>query len=89
MPRFYFDLREGAIFAPDDEGQELADIGAAEREAAETAAEIGRDLLPRGTHRSVIIEVRNEHSQRVVTAMVTLSVDRVDPEPAAPKSRPD
>ena len=48
MPRFYFDVREGARFLPDDEGVEFPDFDAAEREAAEAAASIGRDLLPRG-----------------------------------------
>ena len=43
MPRFYFDVREGARFAPDDEGLEFPDLDAAERNAAEAAAEISRD----------------------------------------------
>ena len=48
MPRFYFDVREGARFVPDDEGMEFPDLDAAEREAAVSAASIGRDLLPKG-----------------------------------------
>ena len=81
MPRFYFDVREGVRFVPDEEGLEFPDVDAAEREAAEAAAEIGRSLLPVGMTRSVTVEVRNEHGQRVVTATVTLAVDRVYPEP--------
>jgi hypothetical protein len=65
MPRFYFDVREGCRFVHDEDGLEFPDIGAAEREAAESAASIGRDLLPKGTARCVSVEVRNEHSQRV------------------------
>ncbi|HEX8663995.1 MAG TPA: hypothetical protein VF744_08205 [Beijerinckiaceae bacterium] len=84
MPRFYFDVREGVRFAPDEEGLEFPDVETAEREAATTAAEIGRDLLPKGVARSVTVEVRNEHGQRIITATVTLAVDRVDPEPTAP-----
>jgi hypothetical protein len=84
MTLFYFDVREGGRFAPDEEGLEFPDIAAAEREAAETAAAIGRDLLPRGADRSVTVEVRNEHGQRVLTATVSLELDRVDPEPAPP-----
>jgi hypothetical protein len=55
-------------------------------EAAETAAAIGRDLLPKGTARAVTVEVRNQHGQRVATATVTLALalDRVDPEPIPP-----
>ena len=84
MPLFHFDVREGVHFTADEDGLECPDIAAAEREAAETAASIGRDLLPKGTPRSVTVEVRNHHGQRVITATVTLALDRVDPEPVAP-----
>ncbi len=46
MPWFYFDVREGASFIPDEEGLEFASLEAAEHEPACTAAEIGRDRLP-------------------------------------------
>ncbi len=84
MPRFYFDVREGPRFAPDDEGLEFDDLDAAEREAAEAAAQIGRDKLPKGGTRDVTIEVRNEHGQRVLTVVISLHIDRVAPPPAAP-----
>lgn len=48
MPRFYFDVREGLRFIPDNEGSEFHDLDAAEREAAEAAAEFGRDKLLKG-----------------------------------------
>ena len=85
MALFYFDVREGVRFVPDEEGLEFPDVAAAEREAAESAACIGRDLLPRGDARAVTVEVRNEHGQRVATATVTLALDRVDPQPTAPE----
>jgi hypothetical protein len=88
MARFYFDVREGVRFVPDEEGLEFPDIGAAEREAAQAAAEIGRDKLPTGAARSVTVEVRNEHGQRIITATVALALDRVDPEPTAPGLMP-
>ena len=87
MPRFYFDVREGVRFAPDEEGLEFPDVETAERKAATTAAEIGRDLLPKGAARAVTVEVRNKHGQRIITATVTLALDRVDPEPAPPRRR--
>ena len=83
MPRFYFDIREGARLTPDEEGLEFADLDAAEREAAECAASIGRDALPKGDAREITIEVRNEYRQRVLTVTVSLHLDRVDP-PAEP-----
>ena len=79
MPRFYFDFRDEAMFVPDEEGQELDSLDAAEREAAQVAAEIGRDRLPRGDSRRVTVEVRNEHRQRVVTVTVSMETHRVDP----------
>jgi Domain of unknown function (DUF6894) len=84
MPRFFFDVREGTRFAPDDEGLEFPDLDAAEREAAEAVAAIGRDRLPKGEAREIVIEVRNEHGQRVLTVTVSMHVERVHPPPAAP-----
>ena len=84
MPLFYFDTREGPRFIPDEEGMELPSLDAAEREAAETAAEMGRDRLPSGDSRDVTVEVRNEHGQRVLTVRVSMEIDRVAPPPVAP-----
>ena len=42
MPRFYFGVREGATVVPDEIGLEFDSLDAAERAAADTAAEIGR-----------------------------------------------
>ena len=85
VPRFYFDVRDGAKFTPDDEGLECASLDAAERMAAETAAEIGRELLPKGDAREITVEVRNEHRQRVLTATASLEIHQVDPEPLPPR----
>jgi hypothetical protein len=67
MPRFYFDIRETSQFISDADGIECEDIEGAEREAALSAAEIGRELLRHADDYDVWIEVRNEHSQRVLT----------------------
>jgi hypothetical protein len=84
MPRFYFDVREGATFIPDEEGLEFESLDAAEYEAARTAAEIGRDRLPKGEIRDVTIELKNEHRQRVLTVTVSMEIHLVDPEPLPP-----
>jgi hypothetical protein len=84
MRRYYFDVREGALFTPDEEGLEFASLDAAERMAAEAAAEIGRDRLPKGESREITVEVSNEHRQRVLTIKVSMEVDRVDPSPQPP-----
>ena len=84
MPLFYFDAGDGASFHSDEEGLEFPDLDAAEREAAEAAAEMGRDRLPRGDTRDITVEVRNEHGQRVLTVRVSMEIDRVAPPPVAP-----
>ena len=78
MPRFYFDIRESSKFTSDADGIECEDIEAAEREATLSAAEIGRELLRHTGDYDVRIEVRNEHSQRVLTVTVSIRVDRAD-----------
>jgi hypothetical protein len=81
MAKFFFDIREGQKFILDEEGSEFPDVAAAEYEAAIAAAEMGRDRLPQGDLRTIVVEVRNEHGQRVATATVSLTVERVDPPP--------
>ncbi len=81
MPRFFFDLREDGNFVTDDEGQECADLDAAERVACETAAEVGRDTFAETPERKVIIEVSNDRRQRVLVATASLQVERLDPGP--------
>jgi hypothetical protein len=85
MTRYYFDIREGTRFVPDEVGLDFDSFDAAERAAAETAAEIGRELLPKGDAREVTVEVLNEHRQRVLTVTVSLEIHRVDPEPQPPR----
>jgi hypothetical protein len=85
MSRYYFDIREGTRFVPDAVGLEFDSLDAAERAAAETAAEIGRELLPKGDAREITVEVRNEHRQRVLTITVSMQIERVEPPPLSPR----
>jgi hypothetical protein len=86
MPRFYFDVREGTRFIPDEDGLEFESLDAAEHEAACAAAEIERDRLPTSDTREITVEVRNERRQRVLTIRVSMEVDRVDPSPQPPRA---
>jgi hypothetical protein len=81
VPRFYFDVRDEATFTPDEEGLEFSSLDDAERPAAEAAAEIGRDRLPKTDAREVTVELRNERRQRVLTVTVSMEIHQVDPEP--------
>ncbi|GEO18645.1 DUF6894 family protein [Microvirga aerophila] len=88
MPCFYFDVRDGVSFTPDEVGREFDGLEAAERAAAKAAAEIGQDQLPNGDAREVAVEVRNEHGQWVLTATVSLEIQRVEPPPQLPRVKP-
>jgi hypothetical protein len=79
VPRFYFDVREGSRFLPDEEGLEFANLDAAESKAAESAARIGRDLLSKGSGHKVTVEVRNPRGKRVLAVTVMMLVERVTP----------
>ena len=86
MPRFYFDLREGTNFTVDDQGLEFDSLDAAEEEASVAAAEIGRSVLPKSDPRAVMLEVRNEHGQWVLTVTVSMDIHRVEPQPKPPRA---
>lgn len=79
MPRYFFDVREGSRFIPDEDGLEFDDLDHAEREAAVAAAEIGRDRLPVSDARDIAIEVRDQHRQMVLGVMVSMRVMRFGP----------
>lgn len=58
-------------------GIEFDSLDATERAAAELAADLGRDRLPKGEARAVTVE----HRQRVLTVTISMEIDRVDPPP--------
>jgi hypothetical protein len=74
MPRFYFDVHQGANFIPDQIGSELDSLDAAEREAAQTAVELGRDWMPHA--RVVCVEVRDEQFRPVLALTLALTIER-------------
>ena len=58
MPRYYFDIRDGEALFPDEEGMELDDQRAAEIEAAQSLADMAKDLSPLDEPHHMAIEVR-------------------------------
>jgi len=60
MSRYYFDIRDGDVLCPDEEGIEFASRRAAEIEAAMSLAGIARELPEFGQSRPVGIEVRTD-----------------------------
>ncbi len=62
MPRYYFNLCNGAEFAEDDEGVELADHAAAYRKAAESLRDVmAGDLIMGDLNTASFIEITDQH----------------------------
>jgi hypothetical protein len=78
LPRFYFDVREGARVSRDDVGLDLESLDIAEGEAIRAAADISRDSLPKGRASEFMVEVRDEHGQQVLIVAMSMMVRRID-----------
>jgi hypothetical protein len=70
MPRYYFDIRENDGIASDEVGLDLPHLQAAEIEAAQSLADMARDVPPNEPRRSVAIEVRSEGRPLFKAALV-------------------
>jgi hypothetical protein len=59
MTRYFFDIREGNKFAPDEEGIELPHVEAAQIEAARSLADLVRDKIDSQPFTFMSIQVRD------------------------------
>lgn len=84
VTRYYFDVQHGADLLRDDVGAEFDSLDAAIRGAACSTAEIGTDRLAKGDLSDVVIEVRDEHDQRVVTVTASMKIERHGPSSQSP-----
>jgi hypothetical protein len=79
MKRYYFDLRDGYILTPDEEGLELPDIEAVQQEAARSLADMATDVVRgrrvSGNGHRMAIEVRDDDGP-VLQAKFTFEIDR-------------
>jgi hypothetical protein len=71
VPRF-FDPDGGERQTHDGEGREFSDRRAARREAIGILTGIGREVLPDGDERNFICRVRDNSSQAIFTATLSL-----------------
>jgi hypothetical protein len=81
VARYYLDVHDGAQIVRDDEGSEFDSLDAAVQGAARSAAEIGTSRLVKGDLSDVIVEVRDEQNQRVVTVTASMKIDWHAPRP--------
>jgi hypothetical protein len=82
VARYYFDVQNGKPLVRDDEGAEFDSLEA----AVQAAAEIGTSRLARGDTSDVVIEVRDEQSQRVYTVTASMRIERHGPSHQGPHS---
>src|SRR5215204_75890 len=75
MPRFHFDIHDGARFTMDETGEELDGLQAAREQAARRLEELAREILRDGDRRDVVIEVKDEVGQRVLIAKLSVSIE--------------
>lgn len=78
MPRYYFDLNDCGHDFPDDDGEECADIDVAHEAVLRTLSGIVGDKLPNGMERKFIINVRDEAGTVVLTASMSLLIEKND-----------
>jgi hypothetical protein len=78
MPRYFFDIHDGARSTTDDTGVELDGLEAVRQEAARTLGEIARDILPDGDRQEVVIEVKDEAGQRVLVTKLSVSIEATE-----------
>jgi hypothetical protein len=76
MPRYYFDIADGAPSGTDDIGLDFPNFQAARENALATLGEIARDELPDGDERDFQISIRDEGGQVLLTATLALRVDQ-------------
>ena len=79
MPLFCFDVHERAGLIPNTIGCDLPSLDAAHRKAVEVAADIGSKQLLKDNISNLVIEIRNEHGQRLSMVTASMHIDRVEP----------
>ncbi|WP_050426086.1 DUF6894 family protein [Bradyrhizobium tropiciagri] len=76
MTRYYFDIRDDTGLYPDEEGLEFVTQSEAEVEAAQTLADLARNLAPMDERRDVAVEVRTD-TECVFQAALVFNSSRV------------
>jgi hypothetical protein len=72
MPRFFFDIHDGDIFAEDSEGLELANLDEADAQAAQALVDLAKELLSGEGTLQLVATTRDGSGAAVSTT--TLSV---------------
>jgi hypothetical protein len=81
VARYYLDIHDGEQLVRDDEGSAFVSLDALVQGVARSAAEIGTSRLAKGDTSDVVIEVRDQQDQRVVTVTASMTIEWHDPLP--------
>ena len=84
MPRFYFEVREGSRFLPDDEGLEFPGLDEAEREAGRPPPGSGGTAFPPAMPERSQLRSATSTASRCSPYTVSMQVERVVLSPVAP-----
>src|SRR5829696_7334302 len=71
MGRFYFDVRDGETFTPDDEGLEFPGIKEARDDASRSLGEMIKDAMPDGIRQNMAVEVRGADKRPLFKVQIT------------------
>jgi hypothetical protein len=75
MPRFFFDIHDGANFTPDRQGVELESLEAAKDEAKRALPDIVKDEMPDRYRRDFTVDVKNTAGHIVWRVTLSLVVE--------------
>ena len=78
MARYYFDVHDKSQVIRDDVGTEFDSLDEAIHGATRSAAEIGTDRLGKGIFSDVVVEVRDERDQPILTVTASMRIERHD-----------
>jgi len=76
MPRYYFDIQDGADLMRDSEGSEHRDLGAAQNEATDTLTQMGKEIFPGHDDRALSIDIRDDGGKALMRVTLTHATER-------------
>jgi hypothetical protein len=78
VPRYFFDVQDGAAIHIDDIGDDLPGLDAVCREAMELLSDLARPMVPNGRERALTSTVRGEAGNGVYKATLSLTGTRLE-----------
>jgi hypothetical protein len=76
MQRYFFDIRDGDDLAADEEGMMLSSLAAVQEEAAQSLADVARDMIRLQPGQHLAIEVRDASGSVVEEACIRWTTHR-------------